>query len=207
MQFRRLTHPWLFAELPVAAIALLLRLSFIFRLDHSILSGALNDDELIYWRWSEHILRVGVVGPNAFFMGPLYPYTLAAIRSILPAASVATILYSQAVLGTSACVLLTNTCRRVMPAASALVVGLLVAGYTRAILHDGLILMESLLFFLGTLLFRVVVRTSGAPTLGRFCMIGATVGLMTQARGTSAVLLPAALIGLRSVLTASIHEA
>src|ERR1044072_1771340 len=132
-------------------------------------------------------------------MGPLYPYFLAGLRSILPAASMTTILYCQALLGAGACVLLTNACRRIMPALPALAVGLLAVGSTRAILQDGLILMESLLFFLGTVLFWLVVRASAAPSLGRCCLIGGTVGLMTETRGTRAGLLPAALYGLGPV--------
>lgn len=177
-------------EILVFLVALGFRTSLLVRLHGSILDGSLVADEQVYWSWSEHILRAGPVGPNPFFMGPLYPYVLALLRLAFGIRTPFGILVVQSVLGSAACAVLTNAARRLTSKPIAAVSGLLVAAYTMAIFHDALILTESLFLFLAAWLVWTAVRASerGCGRVDAIAL-GATVGLLSQGRGLFALLL------------------
>jgi tetratricopeptide (TPR) repeat protein len=181
-------------ELGVFVVALLLRLSFVSRLRSSVLAGVLHADEEIYWNWSTHLLTAGPVGPHPFFMGPLYPYSLAAVRSWWGLHDPGPVLYGQAVIGAAACALLAAACRARASRGAAALAGLFAAGYGMAILHDGLVLTESLLFALHAAIVYLASRPDAARPR-RAGALGAAIGLATQGRSVSAVALAALALG------------
>ncbi len=177
-------------EVFVFLVALAFRGSLLLRMRGTLLDGGLVADEAIYWKWSDHILRAGPVGPHPFFMGPLYPYALALLRSLFHLHAPFGILVIQAMLGSLACALIANATRRLTSMPVGLVVGLLLAAYRMAIFHDALILMESLLFFVSALLVWTAVRASE-----RGCgpwsaaALGALVGIASEGRALFVLLL------------------
>jgi len=170
------------------AVALAWRLLYLGRLAGTPLGGSLTEDARIYWEWSSFLLRHGPVGKNPFFMGPLYPYVLTGLRAVL-GDSVPRVLVVQAVWGAAATVLLADAARRLSRPAIGIAVGVLVSFYPMAVFFDGLVLMESLLFFLGSLLLWLVVRERAGWRPLTAAAMGALIGLLAEGRATSALLL------------------
>ena len=185
---------WLAALLALFAIALIWRVSYIRRLALTPLGGSLIEDAEFYWNWAGFLLRHGFLGARPFFLAPLYPYVLALLRMPL-GDSVQAVLMVQAVWGSAAVVLLADAARRLTRPSVGLAVGVLAAFYESAVFFDGLILMESLLFFLECLLlWWVVARTARATRWSSALVAGVLIGVIAEGRATSAVLLvPAAL--------------
>jgi len=175
-------------------IAFAWRAAYLIRLAGSPLGGSLSEDSIIYWRWAGVLLDRGLWGQHPFFLGPLYPYALAALRVVV-GNSVHAVLVIQALWGAAAAALLADAARRMTRPAIGVAVGAVIAFHEMAVFFDGLVLMESLLFFLEALLIWWVVRggwQSGRATA--LAALGALIGLITEARATSALLLLPALL-------------
>jgi len=137
------------------------------------------------WR----LLYLGrLAGTPPFFMGPLYPYVLTGLRAVL-GDSIARVLVVQAFWGAGAAVLLADAAQRLTRPAIGIAVGLLVCVHPMAVFFDGLVLMESLLFFLGSLLLWQVVRARGGWRPAGAAALGALIGLLAEGRAISALLL------------------
>ena len=159
------------------------------RLSASVLGGSLIEDARSYWSWSGFLRTHGPLGTNAFFLGPLYPYVLAGLRALV-GDSVPRVLLVQAVWGSLAVVLLADAARRLTSAWIGLGAGVVAAFYEMAVFFDGQVLMESLLFFLESLLLWLVCRTDWrAPRARTLVWLGVIVGLLAEGRATSALLL------------------
>lgn len=185
---------WLVALAILFAIALVWRVSYIQRLALTPLGGSLIEDAEFYWNWAGYLLRHGFVGARPFFLAPLYPYLLALMR--MPFGdSVQAVLMVQAVWGSAAVVLIADAARRLTRPGVGLAVGALAAFYESAVFFDGLILMESLLFFLECLLlWWVVARADRTSRWSTALIAGLLIGVLAEGRATSTVLLvPAAL--------------
>jgi Tfp pilus assembly protein PilF len=195
-QRRRPRWPrWRWVIAALFAAAAIWRLVYLTRLAGSPLWGSLRDDARIYWVWAEHLANVGPLGTHPFFLGPLYPYVLYGLR-VLGVASIHGVLIVQALWGAAAVALLADATRRLTGPGVGLVVGLLMAGYESAVFFDGLILSESLLFFLECLLLWWVIRSDGSAAGWRVGLpLGSLIGLCAEGRATSALLLvPGALL-------------
>jgi len=180
---------WFFAAGILFLIAFAWRIGFLNRLSASVLGGVLIEDARSYWSWAGFLRTHGPLGTNAFFLGPLYPYLLAGVRALV-GDSVPHVLLVQAIWGSFAVVLLADAARRLTSAWIGLGVGVVAAFYEMAVFFDGQVLMESLLFFLESLLLWLVVRTDWrAPRARALVWLGVIVGLMAEGRATSALLL------------------
>ena len=183
--------PWALAALSVGA--LVWRLAYLARLDTSVLAGSLVSDAEIYWTWATWLLDHAWWGKHPFYMGPLYPYTVAGLRATLGGTgTVGPVLVVQAVWGSVAVVFLADAARRVAGSpAIGFAVGAWAAFYETAVFFDGLVLMESQLFALEALLLWAVIalgdRRPGARAL---VGLGALVGLIATGRASSMILWP-----------------
>ncbi len=169
-----------------------------------MLGGSLVVDSEIYWTWANWLREHGPWGKHAFYMGPLYPYSLAAFRA-LAGDSIPAVLAAQGVLGAAACALLADGARGLAGPAIGLAIGAWAALYEMSVFLDGLVLMESLLFFLECLLLWSLLALPRAPGRGRAWTalgLGVLVGLLAAGRATAALLLPlvAAWVALRPAL-------
>ena len=178
----------------VFAVALLWRLGYLARLDASVLARSLVVDSEIYWFWAGFLREHGWWGQNPFYMGPLYPYSITLVRTLL-GDSIPAVLAVQAVFGAAACALLGDTARRgTGSVAIGLTVGLWAAFYETAVFMDGLVLMESQLFVLeALLLWWVALRPPGDRRLATLFGIGVLLGVLAAGRASSLLLLPVAL--------------
>src|SRR5262245_37501028 len=77
---RRRLSRWAWTLIGLGAAAWVWRVLYLGRLAASPLGGSLTEDAAIYWRWSNTLLAQGLIGHNAFFLGPLYPYALTGLR-------------------------------------------------------------------------------------------------------------------------------
>ena len=181
--------PWPLGLLALFGVALAWRWAYLARLRHTPFAGGLEADARIYWDWSEFILRHGLAPPSPFFLAPLYPYALAGLRAI-GGGSIDRVLAMQAFLGAASVVLLADATRRLAGRPAARVVGAILALYQGATFFDGLVLPESLLILVESLLVWLVARTdwSGAGA-ARYAGYGLLVGLLALGRASDAVLL------------------
>src|SRR6185295_18743467 len=74
---------WRVALALLFVIAFAWRAAYLIRLAGSPLGGSLSEDSIIYWRWAGVLLDRGLWGQHPFFLGPLYPYALAALRVVV----------------------------------------------------------------------------------------------------------------------------
>jgi tetratricopeptide (TPR) repeat protein len=176
------------------AVAWLWRVAYLVRLAATPLGSSLTEDARTYWEWSTYLRAHGPLGHNAFFLGPLYPYVLAVLRTI-GVTSIPFVLHVQALWGAAATALLADAARRLTKPSIALGVGAWVALHPMAVFFDGLVLMESLLFCLEALLLWQIAREEWrAPSWRSLAVVGLLIGLLAEGRATSALLLaPAAL--------------
>jgi tetratricopeptide (TPR) repeat protein len=188
---RRLSH-WAWTLIVLGAAAWGWRVLYLGRLAASPLGGSLTEDAAIYWRWSGVLLAHGLIGRNAFFLGPLYPYALTLLR-VLAGDSIHDVLVLQSLWGAVAVMLLADAARRLTRPWAGVAVGALALFYETAVFFDGLVLMESLLFFLESLLLWCVVRFAVDRASSRMlALLGALIGLIAEGRATAvALLLPA----------------
>jgi len=184
--------PWSLGLLALFSVAITWHFAYLARLRHTPFWGGLEADSRIYWDWSEFILRHGPVPPGPFFLAPLYPYALAGLRAV-GGGGIGHVLEMQALLGAVSVVLLADATRRLAGRSAALVVGGILALYQGTTFFDGLVLPESLLFLVGSLLVWFVARTdwSRAGT-ARFAAYGVLAGMLALGRASDAVLLAAA---------------
>jgi tetratricopeptide (TPR) repeat protein len=180
---------WHLALFTLSCIAAAWRFAYLARLRHTAFAASLDADALVYWNWSESILRHGVTPEAPFFLAPLYPYVLAAVRAAT-GGGIPSVLAFQAVLGAGAVALLADATARVAGRFAALAVGIVLALFQSATFFDALVLPESLLFFLESVLVWFVVRTDWpSASLGRYATYGLLVGVLAQGRASNAVLL------------------
>jgi hypothetical protein len=179
----------------VFVVAAAWRLAYLNRLSSGPLADSLYDDARIYWSWSARIAAGHLLGTQPFFLAPLYPYALGVLRW-LRIDSLSALRVVQGLWGAVAVMLLADAARRVAGLRAALAIAAILACYEMAVFFDGLILGESLLFFLEALLLWWVARRGGVLERATdAAWAGALIGLLAAGRGTFAVLLaPAALL-------------
>ena len=179
---------WPLALATLFVLALGWRLFLLARLSRTPLLDALDADAAMYWAWAGTLRVRGWMGSNPFFLAPLYPYTVALLRS-LTGDSIANVLAVQAFVGALAAPLLADVARRLTTPTIGFITGIIAAGYGMSALYGILVLSECLLFTLGSALVWVLVawpwerRATAGAIAG-----GVLIGLMALGRATSLVL-------------------
>ena len=169
--------------------ALLWRWLYVQRLIHTPLFEYYESDSRNYWGWAALIRASGWTAHAPFFLGPLYPYVLAAFQAAF-GISPGVLFSAQALSSAAGSILLADAARRVSSTWAGLIVGLSVAAYGPSVLFDGLVLAESLLFVLGCALVWVVVSSADRPARIRTgLLLGALIGLMALGRATALLLM------------------
>lgn len=175
--------------LALFAVAVAWPWAYLVRLGHTPFSGSLNADSRIYWQWSEAILRHGPLPASPFYLAPLYPYALAGLRAV-GAGTIAQVLAVQALFGAGAVVLLSDATARLVGRRVALIVGGTLACFQCTTFFTGLVLPESLLFFIDSLLIWFVVTSDWSRArLAWFAAYGLLVGVLAEGRASNSVLL------------------
>lgn len=210
---------WYAALAMVAAVALGLRLIYLWQLQHSPLAHLLVGDALGYYRWGQRIAAGDWVGKDVFYQAPLYPYFLGLIQTTL-GESLLAIRLVQVLLGTAGCVLLAMVGNAMFGvgfgdgfgkragARAGLIAGLMLACYPAAIFFDGLIQKSALdlpLLCLSLWLLVMGRRAKSQPmqaaSLTWWAAAGATLALLMLSRENALVFVAAA--GLWALLPAT----
>ena len=180
---------WPVAAGAVFVAALAWRLWLVARLADTPLIAQLDADAETYWGWAGLLRAHGWLGSRPFFMAPLYPYWLAAVRSVV-GDSILRVLQVQALLGAAAAVLLADAARRLTSPRWGVVVGALAAGYQMSGFYTLLVLSECLLFTLGAALVWLLVAWPWSARPGRGALLaGALVGTLAHGRALAVLLL------------------
>jgi 4-amino-4-deoxy-L-arabinose transferase-like glycosyltransferase len=112
-------------------IALLIRLVHIWQIREAPFFTVLMGDAQSYDAWGQEIARGDWLGHDVFYQAPLYPYFLGLIYSLVGRDMLA-VRVCQAFVGSTSCVLLALTGRRLFSSRTGLVAGMILALQTPA---------------------------------------------------------------------------
>ena len=191
----------------VFALALWLRLEHLAASEATPYPALLHhlDDARYYARWSEEIASGRLVGQHSFFMGPLYPYTLAAWSACRPGSPILdrgdpsrpqrydyhSAFVAQSVVGALSCVLVFLIALRFVAPAAALFAGLLAAGYRMFAYFDGLLMPSSQVLFVHLVFLALLLTAARRRGWTWWVAAGAALGLAALAKGIALTMLPA----------------
>lgn len=155
--------------------ALAIRLFFLFELKELPFYRNLFSDALIYTRLAEGILH-GEWGERAFFMSPLYPVFIAAVKSVFQDVYF-WVRGVQCILGAVLVVLIYQMGREWKDELTGKIAGVLAVICPLFIYHDNAILLESLLTFFVIVHFTFLARMLRNPKLHLTIGAGISLGL------------------------------
>lgn len=172
----------------IAAVALVVRLVYIWDIRESPFFDVLMGDARRYDAWATQIAAGDVIGRDVFYQAPLYPYFLGAVYAIA-GRSLLLVRTCQALIGTASCVLLALTARRLYSERAGLVAGLALAVYAPAIFFDGLLQKSSLdLFFVCLSLWIVSGLVDKPEAASRWFWLGISTGALALTRENALIL-------------------
>src|SRR5262245_59049502 len=122
----------------IFVLALAVRLLHIWQIRRAPFYSTLMGDARGYDAWAQRIAGGEWIGTDVFYQAPLYPYFLGVIYSIA-GHSLTVVRMAQAIVGSTACVLLGLTASRLFSNRAGLIAGLALALYAPAIFFDALI--------------------------------------------------------------------
>jgi 4-amino-4-deoxy-L-arabinose transferase-like glycosyltransferase len=171
------------------AVALIVRLVYLFEIRDSEFCRVLVGDAVAYDAWARAIAQGDWLGHEVFYQAPLYPYFLAVVYSIAgPSAAIVRVV--QAALGGAACVLLAAAGRRFFTRRVGLAAGLVLAFYGPALFFVGLLHKMALdLFFTSALLY-ALARALETPRPRWLALAGALLGCLALTRENALAWLP-----------------
>ncbi|HUU03644.1 MAG TPA: glycosyltransferase family 39 protein [Myxococcota bacterium] len=183
----------------VCGLALLLRVVHFIEVSDTPFSLQLHTDPWMYDHWARQIAGGDWAGRQhpVYYLGPAYPYFLAAIYSMFGASTLAACMV-QVLLSAASAGLVYHLGRRLFGPASGLLAGLLAAIYPMFIFYSGLILSTTLIIFLDLLALSLLVEGMRRPRFYKWILAGVSLGLSACARGN--VLLFAPLAALAVIL-------
>lgn len=189
---KRLQDEWRFLLL-LFALALAVRLIFLWQASHTPLFYAPNVDEGWHDRWANELLDHGWHYDGVYFRAPLYPYFLAALyavsdRSILFARS------AQMVLSALSVLLFYLLFRRLLPRNIARVSALFLCVYGTLIWYEQALLIPVLIIFLDLLLLYLLYVFKQSARLKVLTLAGLVAGLSLIARPNIAIFILTAAI-------------
>ncbi len=184
--FRRL-------ELLVFAVALLVRLVYLWQLSGTPLAGLVIGDAEAYDAWARRIAAGDWLGraEGVFYQAPLYSYTLGVLYAVTgPSVAAARVL--QAILGAFAAALLARAGRSLFSPRTGLLAGLALALYAPAVYFTGILQKSVLDLFFACLLLALIAPVRAIDTsprgLARFLAVGAGLAGFMLTRENAVVL-------------------
>jgi len=177
---------WKLALTAVAAVALILRLIYLWQLQQMPMSGWLIGDARAYDAWGQRIAAGDWIGSEVFYQAPLYPYFLGSIYAVM-GHDLLTVRLLQILLAVVGCVLLAMTGRRLFGASAGLIAGLMLACYPPAIFFDGMIQKSALDLPLLTASLYLLVMGRQTSRHRWWIASGAVLGLLMLCRENALV--------------------
>lgn len=138
-------------------------------------------DSLIYVDWAKRIAAGEWLGPEPFFLSPLYGYFLGALYW-LAGPNVLLPLLLNALLGAATCWVTYELATRLFDFRVGCVAAMLACFYRMEIFYEGAPLVEAMQTLLCALWTLGAVRALESPSVSRFALAGAALGLSVLAR-------------------------
>jgi tetratricopeptide (TPR) repeat protein len=182
--------PWFWPAV-VFALALALRLAYVFQIRYSPFFQTLGLDARFYDEWARQ-LAAGTAKRGVFFMSPLYPYFLAGLYRLF-GRDLLLVRVVQSFIGSATAVLVYFIARDAFDRRVGLLAGILAAAYGAFIFYDGAIILTPLLVFLTALVLLLLVRGASGGGVWLFGAAGAALGLAAIGRAAALALVPVAL--------------
>jgi 4-amino-4-deoxy-L-arabinose transferase-like glycosyltransferase len=196
---RRAPAEWLDAA-AIFAVALVLRLLHLQQIHANDPFFTLPSvDPRVYHEWAIAISQGEWLGDEVFFLGPLYPYFLGLVYALV-GPSLLIVKAIHCLIGAGSCVLTWVLARHFFDRRVALLAGATTALYGMLIFYEGSLMIANLLTPLLLLLVLAVVRAIESPSLPRWLLAGALVGLCALARQTALLFAPVVVLWLLTVL-------
>ena len=178
----------------LSIIALTVRLVYIWQIRQSPFFDVLMGDARRYDAWAMEIASGDWIGQDVFYQAPLYPYFLGSLYAIA-GHSLLMVRVCQAVIGTTACVLLALAARRLYSERAGLIAGLGLALYAPAIFSDGLLQKTVLdLFFVCLVLWIVSGLVDEPSKRSRWFWLGVSLGGLALTRENALAIVGAILL-------------
>jgi tetratricopeptide (TPR) repeat protein len=175
------------AFLGIIAIALYLRLSFVFKA-HTIPFNFMSDSNM-YMSWAMSIIE-GKEFVKVFHNAPLYPYFIAAIFRLF-GTSMLSVLLIQAILGTLNCLLVYGlTLKLFKNKWIGIIAFFATAIYGPMIFYDGMVLMATLVTFVNLVFLIVLLKAVESNDLKYWGTSGVLFGISALGRGTILLFVP-----------------
>lgn len=173
----------------VLGLGFALRVAYVFEIDQSPLFFYPAVDSETYTHQAERIAAGNwlYAGQGPFWQPPLYPYVLAAFKTLFPDWFFHVVRLFQALLGALVCGMAWWIGRYLFNGTVGLIAGMLVALSGSLIFFDGELLPASLATFLNMAALVALLCAWRYPTVGRFAICGV-------ALGTAAVTVPTVLL-------------
>ena len=204
---RRAVPDWVWVA-GTCALALALRLVYVFQMKGSSLVQPDELDPGFYYRWGQEIASGSWIGKEPFVQSPLYAYLLGVLMKIV-GTGVGQILIVQSFIGTGTVLLTYFAGRRLFGHAQGVVAALLIAIYGPFIFYEGMVMKTFLSPFLTLALLLLLDKAGeaeGGPRAARlFAIAGAVYGLTTLDRDNFILLAPV-LAGLAVVLGGGLNR-
>ena len=146
----------------LAAVALLLRLIYLYRISDTPFYLPDRLDPLFYFNWAREIAAGNWIGDRIFVQSPLYAYLVAFFLEILGEQRIFPVLQIfQALVGVGTCLLIVRVGKRVLDPRAAWVGGLLAALYGPFLFYEGMVMKTFLSTFLTVYLVDLLQRSGG----------------------------------------------
>ncbi|MGH7177462.1 MAG: tetratricopeptide repeat protein [Tepidisphaeraceae bacterium] len=173
----------------IVALALVLRIVFVFQARSVVFFEHLVVDSRAYNDWAQRIAAGEWVGRGVFYQAPLYPYFLAVVEKAV-GHDLLRVRMVQAGIGAISCGLIFLAARGFFSGAAGIVAGAMLAVYPPAIYFDGLIQKSVLDLFFSALLLWTLSRAWFDLCAPRWCGAGASLGLLCLTRENALILAP-----------------
>ena len=194
LRSERQSDRFIWKVIALAAVGFIVRLVYIWQIRESPFFDVLMGDARRYDAWAMEIASGDWIGQDVFYQAPLYPYFLGSIYAIA-GHSLLMVRVCQAVIGTTACVLLALAARRLYSERAGLIAGLGLALYAPAIFSDGLLQKTVLdLFFVCLVLWIISSLVDEPARRSRWFWLGVALGGLALTRENALAIVGAILL-------------
>lgn len=128
---------WLIVCISVFAVAMVLRLIYLYQIRNAPFFDLALGDAQIYHGWAKQIAAGDWLGNKVFFHPPFYAYLLAVFYKIF-GSKIVVARSINIILGSLSCAVLADAAKRIFSKPAGIITGLLLAIYAPAIFYDGL---------------------------------------------------------------------
>ncbi len=173
----------------VFALALLVRMVYLYHTENLIYFYELVGDARAYDAWAQRLVADGGRWAETFYQAPLYPYFLAGVYRVL-GHDLWVVRVVQCVLGAAGCVGVGLAGTWLVNRRAGIVASVLMALYPPAIYFDGMVQKSSLGFVLMAALLCAVASGVRRPAWWSWLACGVLAGLLGLTRENALVLVP-----------------